>query len=358
MIYFDNAATSPPINIPQLFHNPSSPHALGINAERALRDARKKIAAILGSTDPDEVIFTSGGTESNNLAILGYALANSRQNINLISTPHEHPSILAPIKFAYERNWGTPHTKLVIPTTGPALVSISHVNHETGDINDINAIASDIKKIKPGAAIHIDGAQGFGKESVCLQNIDMYSFSGHKFHGPMGVGGLWIKKGIRLTPLQHGGGQENNMRSGTENVPAIVQMAIAAESACQNFTNNHTHVAQLNSIIRNLKSDLKDVTVNNLGGETSPYILNMSFLGVKGEVLVHALSEKGVYVSMGAACRSRKRAKPALELMGFAPEVAQSAIRFSFSPINTIEEATHAREIIFDLVKQFRKLMK
>jgi len=372
MIYFDNAATTLPIYTSKTLYNPSSPHALGIEAERALRNARKTIASALCLTGKssdlpaktlskinhipaaDEIIFTSGGTESNNLAILGFSLANQRHNTNLISSPHEHPSVLAPIYFACERGWAfTDDTN-----KGATLVSVSHVNHETGDINDLGSISAKIKKDNPSAVIHVDGAQGFCKENINLEDIDMYSFSGHKCHGPMGVGGLWVKKGIRLTPLQYGGGQENNRRSGTENIAAIVQMAEAAEYMSQRLLVNHTHITEIKAILLSLRDNLPDVYVNTLGGEVSPYILNMSFIGVKGEILVHALSEMGVYVSMGAACHSRKRVQSALEIMGFSPEIAQSAIRFSFSPHNTLEEATQARDMIIDAVTRLRNVIR
>jgi len=362
MIYFDNASTTLPLGTPQPFYNPSSPHALGINAERALRDARSKLAAALrlagkpsaktalvtgAIPSPEEIIFTSGGTESNNLAILGYALAKQRHGANLLSSPYEHPSILSPIKFAFEREWAKPDSAAV-------LFSVSHVNHETGDINDISAIAANIRSEYPSAAIHVDGAQGFCKELICFHDIDMYTFSGHKIHGPVGAGGLWVKNKIRLTPLQYGGGQETGLRAGTENVPGIVQMAESACNLSRNLSSNHAHVSRLKAIMLGLCGS-PDVVVNALSGNVSPYILNLSFLGIKGEVLVHALSEKGVYVSMGAACNSRKRTGSSLELMGFAPEIAQSAIRFSFSPYNTANEAEQACGIIEDTVKQLRK---
>jgi len=370
MIYFDNAATTSPINSLKAFYNPSSPHALGIKAERALRDARKIIASALCSANkppslqtitanthyiptPEEIIFTSGGTESNNLAIIGYVLANQKSGVSLVSSPYEHPSLLAPIRFALERDWAVNE-----PVYANNLVSFSHVNHETGDINDINSISSEIKKNNPHAVILVDGAQGFCKEDIDLHNIDMYSFSGHKCHGPSGTGGLWVKKGIRITPLQHGGGQEGNMRSGTENVPAIVQMAEAAESLSQRLAYNRNHVAKIKALMLSLQSNLTDVYVNTLSDNVSPYILNMSFMGVKGEILVHALSEKGIYVSMGAACNSRKLKQSALSLMGFKQEIAQSAIRFSFSPFNTFEEAEKACEITYDTVKQLRNVMR
>ena len=360
MIYFDNAATTSPITPPQLFHNPSSPHALGIKAERALRHSHKTISTILSSSSyqaaPEEIIFTSGGTESNNLAILGYSLANLRHNISLASAPHEHPSILAPIQFAQEQGWARAVSLESQP--GPALICLSHVNHETGDINDIEAISSNTKKTSPDSVIFVDGAQGFCKEKICLRNVDMYSFSGHKCHGPLGTGCLWVKKGLRLTPLHHGGGQENGKRSGTENVPAIVQMAEAAEIMHRNLSANYEHVTKIKSILLGLKESLPDVEINSISNQVSPYILNMSFLGLKGEILVHALSEKNIFVSMGAACRSRKRAKPALELMGFAPEIAVSAIRFSFSPYNTLEEAEQAHAVIAETVTQLRRLIR
>jgi len=364
MIYFDNASTTLPITSPSILYNPSSPHALGLTAERALRNARCAIDSMFNCSN-SEIIFTSGGTESNNHGILGYTLAHMKRSVSLISSPYEHPSILAPIKFAADRGWASsykticPHNsdnEYKIPE-GNVLISISHVNHETGDIHDISAISSLMKKQNPTAVIHVDGVQGFCKEHICIDGIDMYTFSGHKCHGPTGTGGLWIKKGITLTPLLHGGGQEFNKRSGTENVSAITQMAESVEILHKNKDVNHAHVSAIKEIIISLKNALPDVFVNKLTNHVSPYILNISFLGVKGEVLVHALSEKGIYVSMGAACRSRKNAKPALLLMGFTPEIAESAIRFSFSHLNTIEEANLARDIIIEQVKRLRGVL-
>jgi len=364
MIYFDNASTTQPIISPSAFYNPSSPHVLGIMAERALRGARLVIAAALNCS-ASEIIFTSGGTESNNHAILGYTLAHMKQGVSLISSPYEHPSILAPIQFARDKGWASSHNskcpykcsdELLIPK-GNILISISHVNHETGDIHDLSAISSAIKKQNPDAIIHVDGVQGFCKENICIDDVDIYTFSGHKCHGPTGVGGLWVKKGINLTPLLHGGGQESNKRSGTENISGIIQMAEAIEVLTQTKEVNHAHVAAIKEIMVGLKDVLPDVYVNSLSSSVSPYILNISFLGVRGEVLVHALSEKGLYTSMGAACRSRKNAKPALSIMGFAQDIAESAIRFSFSHLNTVDEAKLARDIIIEQVKRLRRLL-
>jgi len=370
MIYFDNASTTKPIGSPHLFHNPSSPHALGIIAERALRDSRSSIALILNnlkprfnkkiipdfSVSPDEITFTSGGTESNNLAILGYALSNLRKGSTLVSSSYEHPSITAPINFASARQWASTALLDMVPSSGNVLVSISQVNHETGDINEVSNLATNVKIKNPEAVIHVDGSQGFCKERINLDSVDMYSFSGHKCHGPVGVGGLWVGKGIALSPLAHGGGQEKGLRSGTENVAGIVQMTEAVEGLSQSIEENYSHVSEIKKTLSSLRDDLPDVMVNSLGETISPYILNMSFLGVKGEVLVHALSEKGLYVSMGAACHSRKSSYSALELMGFSSDRAMSAIRFSFSPYNTLEEAECARELVIAEVMRFRKM--
>ena len=359
MIYFDNAATTQPFNTPGIFYNPSSPHSKGIEAEKALVAAREKIAVALGpSSNQGEVIFTSGGTESNNMAIIGYALSQLRNPIFLVANPYEHPSVLVPMHFSCEQSWASGfYPDIKERYMGPSLIALSHVNHETGDINDVNAVAAKIKKNNPNAVILVDGVQAFCKENINLDGIDFYSFSGHKCHGPTGAGGLWIRKGMRIVPSLYGGGQENGLRSGTENVAGIVQMADAVHMIHDNIAANKVHAANVKEVFLGLKDMLPRVSVNSLGGEASPYILNMSFLGVKGEILVHALSEKGIYVSMGAACRSRKKARPALEIMGFSSEIAESAIRFSFSHLNTVEEAETVRDIIIDEVTRFRKIL-
>lgn len=355
MIYFDNAATTPtlPYLNCDIFGNPSSPHGLGIKAERALYDARK----VFFNISDNELTFTSGGTESNNLAILGFVLANKRENIILFAEPWEHPSILEPIKHA-ELHLGVksiiaPRQEWNTATGGKSLACLSHVNHETGDINDAQSIALELKKQNPSTTILVDGAQGFLKESLTLNNIDMYAFSGHKFHAPCGTGGLFVKKGIRLSPLFYGGGQEKNLRPGTENLEGIIKMS---QAATFHLNNSPHHVKEIYSIISGIKNELDGVEINSIANKTSPYILNMSFLGIKGETLVHMLSEKGVLASMGAACRSRKKIKTTLEEMGFGH--SQSAVRFSFSCLNTLEEAVQGREIIINCVNQLRRVLR
>ena len=341
-IYYDNASTTPTMPYSSEFiANPSSPHALGIVAERKLTTARQDIANIVGC-QPSEIAFTSGGTESNNLALIGAATSSRRQQLTFFAQPWEHPSILQPLNYIASQGLGNvvvaPHQDW--HSTSPCVAAISHINHETGDINNIQSIAQQLKLDSPRVIIMVDGVQGFCKHALDMASVDMYSFSAHKCHGPIGVGGLVIRNGLRLSPLMHGGGQENKLRPGTENVNGILHMA---EAAKQNCTND---VEKVKSILAELASELPNVHINALTDNVSPYILNMSFIGIKGEPMVHLLSEKGLYASMGAACQSRKNTKTALEAMGFSKERASSAIRFSFSHLNTVEEAIVAKEII------------
>jgi len=363
MIYFDNAATAaPPVLWPeQYFGNPSSPHKLGLRAERSIGNARSAFAKILNCRE-SEIIFTSGGTESNNLAIIGFAMAHRRQDTGVFAEPWEHPSVIEPIGFIKEQSLAESYIAPVMAkktfSHALQLISISQVCHETGTINDVASIAKSIKKDHPKAVIHVDGAQGFCKESVDLSDIDMYSFSAHKCHGPQGVGGLMVRGGIRLAPLMYGGGQEKGQRPGTENVAGITMSADTAERLYHSLEVNHNHVTNINTVIKSIQDDLPDVLINSRSDAVTPYILNMSFSGINGETLVHLLSEKGIYASMGAACRSRKKVKTALEQMGFDQQRAKSAVRFSFSHLNTLEEATEAKAIIIDAVKQLRRMIR
>jgi len=369
MIYLDNAATTYQIassNMLSPMGNPSSPHGMGIRAERAINKSRETLANIILNCKTSELFFTSGGTESNNLALLGYIFANKKQNITIATEPWEHPSVLEPLLFAgSEQNITTSCKVIFTPKENwnrndINLVSISHVNHETGDINDIITLAKTLKKENPAIIIHVDGVQGFCKEPpIDLTHIDMYTFSGHKCHAPTGIGGIVIKNGVRLMPLMYGGGQENKLRPGTENTQGIIELAEIAALLYASRDEHYTYITNIKKELATLKNDLQDVEINTLNNFSSPYILNMSFLGVKGETLVHLLSEKGIYVSMGAACRSRKKHdQSALEIMGFSQERAQSAIRFSFSHLNTMEEIYKVKEIIIESVKLLRRITR
>jgi len=411
-IYFDNAATTMPLFSARenafamscdsnrnaqgmffsgdsgagFFANPSSPHVLGIQAERALFAARKEMASVLGCRE-NEIIFTSGGTEANNLAVLGFALANKRQQPKIFASMWEHPSVVEPILFAEELGLAeaviaplslsvsSPSQSQNGRNACPRLVCMSHVNSETGDIANINEWAAKLKSENSETVVFVDGVQSFCKEPVDLSNIDIFSFSGHKLHGARGVGGIFVRNGIRLVPLMRGGGQEGGIRAGTENTANILQTVDAVKKMHSSMQDNHARVLSIKNELLQLVTDLPDVFENTLQNsakdsnevsdfqegfinKTSPYILNLSFSGIKGETLVHILSEKGIFTSMGAACRSRKKQKSALELMGFTQERAQSAVRFSFSHINTIEEAAITREIIVEQVNMMRRVLR
>jgi len=355
-IYFDNAATTPPL--PNLsgnfFGNPSSPHSLGRAAERELFTARQFFAKTF-KCNTSNIFFTSGGTESNNIALIGYALAHQRKNLTIMAQPWEHPSILQPLKYIKDNGLAevliAPYDNWNLCTTENRLAAISHVNHETGDINDISSIAKSLNNTK----IMVDGVQGFCKEEIDLTPVDIYTFSAHKCHGPTGIGGLMSK--TKLTPLLYGGDQEGTLRPGTENVQGIMAMVTAVQYIRENKTNHHSYVATIKAKLEELTQELPGIVINTAGNKLSPYILNMSFLGLKGETLVHLLSERSVYASMGAACRSRKNIKSTLEVMGFPPEVANSAVRFSFSHLNTLAEATTAKDIIIECVTRLRKML-
>jgi cysteine desulfurase len=291
---------------------------------------------------------------------MGYAFAHMRRavesHVTLVADAWAHPSVIAPMRFATERGFAKMQTLddfLQSADPSPTLVSLSQVNHETGDITDLKTTIAQIKKINPAAVVHVDGAQGFCKEAISLNGIDLYTMSAHKFHGATGVGGLFVKQGVRLVPLLHGGGQENQLRAGTENVTGIANMATAAEQFIQNRQSYHAHVTAIRDTIAALANVIPNTFLNHTLEKVSPYILNMSFLGIKGEVLVHALSAHGLYVSTGAACQSKKKIRTVLEEMGFSKERADSAIRFSFSCKNTIQDAENACEIIVRTVREF-----
>ncbi|MCL2189359.1 MAG: aminotransferase class V-fold PLP-dependent enzyme [Defluviitaleaceae bacterium] len=370
MIYLDNAATTPLLSCPALedapfFANPSSPHTLGIIAERAITQSRQVLGDIL-LCKPAELIFTSGGTEANNLAILGFAFAHMKTHPRptLFAEPWAHPSVLAPIQFAAEQGFAqaviAPAKEWNIPG-GAALCCLSHVHHETGDITPIADIARETKKINCNAVIFTDGAQGFCKDIHAAQVYtasDLYSFSGHKCHAPTGTGGLMVRVGVKISPLLHGGGHENGLRSGTENTAGIVHMAHCARYLHENATLHHERLYYAYNTVANLAGDLPDVFFNRMGSNVSPYILNLSFLGTKGEVLVHMLAEKGIMVSMGAACKSRKKDKSALAAMGKSREFTESALRISFSHLNTQDETEYAKEILRTAVMQLRKISR
>ncbi len=382
-IYFDNAASTPPT--PQIieraasfmgdfYGNPASGHSLGIAAARELKRAKEIISELL-HVHPDEIIMTSGGTEANNLAIVGTVMSRKRTHDHIILGKTEHPSVLSladiltnegfTVTYAEPDKDGKVNGESLFNgvTEKTALVSIMHVNNETGAINDIDGLARAVKKKNANTIFHTDGVQGFCKERLSLSNIDLYSMSGHKIHCIKGVGVLYKRKKVRIRPLLYGGGQQQDIRPGTENTLGTVLMAQAAQDMFSSMADNRHSIKAVKDILATAAQTIPDVYINGSPESDSPYILNMSFMGLRGEVLMNALSARAVYVSTGAACKTaggrggKNAGYKVLEVMGYSKQRADAALRFSFSHMNTTEQAHEALEILCETVAQLRRTM-
>ncbi len=379
-IYFDNAATTKPFDEvvkhmsdvqTNYYGNPSSLHIKGLNSEKLIREARATVAGCIGAT-PDEIVFTSGGTESNNLAVSGFLSANPRSGKHILVSTIEHPSVLEIAKdldggsSGYDVDYVTVdkngyvdidyfRKKLRIDTV---LVSIMMVNNETGAIQPIEAIVRIMKEMGSRAALHVDAVQAFGKIPVlpAKTGIDLMTLSSHKLHGPKGTGALFIKKGVKVKPIILGGGQEGLMRSGTENVAGISGFGLASKKVCDNLISDSARMNSLKERFeRFIKNEIGGVKINT-PPNASPYLLNVSFEKVKGESLLHHLEQKGIYVSTGSACSSRKKTRSyVLAAMGSDKNEISGAIRFSFSSLTNEEEIRTALLILKGLVYNLRR---
>lgn len=330
------------------YGNPSSLHTLGFRAEQALTEARRNIAAALGAKE-DEVFFTSGGTESNNLAIFGAAYARKRMGMHIVTTQIEHPSVTNAVrqleKEGWEVTWLQPDREghilpeavqeAVRPDT--TLVTMMAVNNEVGTILPLDAAAQAIAAKKAPALLHVDAVQGFGKLDLRPERrkIDLLSISAHKIHGPKGVGALYVRKGVRMAPRTFGGGQEHGMRPGTEGLPAIGGFG-AAVKALPPVNEGLRQAEELAAICREKLLALPGVEFNS-PEDALPYIVNFSVGAVRAETMLHFLAARGVYVSSGSAC-SKGKQSPVLEAMGLPRERIQAALRVSFSHLNTLED--------------------
>ncbi|WP_141432038.1 cysteine desulfurase family protein [Bacillus sp. 03113] len=379
MIYFDNSATTKPFQAviesyvkvsSQYFGNPSSLHRLGLQAEQLLMQARAQMAELLKVTSK-EIYFTSGGTEGNNLAIKGAANMHQRRGKHLITTSVEHPSVKNPMEQLKDQ--GFEITYLPVDKEGRVniddlrreirpdtiLVSIMHVNNEIGTIQPIEEIG-EFLSVFNHILFHVDAVQGVGKIPLDIKKakIDLCTISGHKFHGLKGTGVLYVRHGVRLSPLHSGGGQESHLRSGTENVAGIVSMAKALRLAISNGQSNRKEMQLLNELLRKELNKIEGITIHSPQQLCVPHILNFSIEGFKAEVFVHALEEKDIYVSTMSACSSKKKnTSTTLLAMGVSKELAQSAIRISLSYENTIDEAKKAVAAVKELVIQLRKVL-
>ena len=378
MIYLDNSATTRTLDaaaeaaakyMRQDFFNPSAAYSPAVEAERAVNAARSRLASMIHAA-PEEIIYTSGGTESNNTAIFG-PLKARRGTGRIIVGATEHPSVYSAImtlKGPYNitearvDSTGTQDVNSLMSalSNDVAFVSIMHVNNETGAINDIPSIYKAVKQRAPGAIMHVDGVQGFLKVPFDARYCDMYSISGHKFHAPKGVGALYIKRGVRFAGGQIGGGQERNLRSGTTNTPGIMGMDAAIEYYQANLDEIRRKLMQMKLRLAKNLSFIRDAYIN--GPEPSlgaPHILNVSFLGIRGEVLLHALEEKGIYVSTGSACSAHKKGKNRiLNAMGVVGDGQEGAIRFSICPFNTEDEMDITADVIEEQLAFLRRFKR
>ena len=360
-VYLDNSATTMAYrSVGELvqkvmcedYGNPSSMHNKGVEAEKYIKEAKETFAR-LWKVQEKEVYFTSGGTESDNMALIGAARANKRAGNHLITSSIEHPAIINTMRFLEEEE-GFRVTYLPVDQYGrirldalqealcedTILVSIMYVNNEVGSVQPIQEAASIVKAYNKDILFHVDAVQGFGKYKMYPKKlkVDMCSVSGHKIHGPKGVGALYIGENVKIRPIVYGGGQQHDMRSGTENVPGIAGLGKAAELIYENHEEKIAHIREIKDhFIKRVMEEIPDVKDNS--GD-APHVASISFLGVRSEVLLHALEEREIYVSAGSACSSNKpEVSGTLKGIGLTKEYYESTLRFSFSIFNTVEEA-------------------
>lgn len=381
-IYLDYAATTPissevkevMINHFDTFGNPSSLHHLGVVAEKLIKQARKQVSDALGVNER-EIIFTSGGTEANNLAIQGLTL--NRTNARYITSQIEHPSVLGTFEWL-EKN-GADVVYLPVDEQGrvmlealksalskeTVLVSIMAVNNETGTIQPVQEIGTMIQtfnqEFQAQVRFHVDAVQAFGKFTLMPEklNVDAMSISAHKIGGPKGIGALYVKKGINLKPLMFGGQQEQGVRPGTENGLGIVAFGKAAELAKNHMAQRESYVKEIKATFIDALMQEPEIIINGtVDASASPYIINLSVMGVKGEVLLHTLEMKGLYVATGSACSSKKKvASHVLRAMKLNDARLEGAIRISFSHLTTIEEVKMATDMLIESAKTLRSIM-
>ena len=381
--YLDNSATTVVVapvkdimikTLCEDYGNPSSLHLKGVDAEKYVKKSREVIAKSL-KVDEKEIIFTSGGTESNNLALIGTALANMRAGKHIITTCFEHASVLSTMDFL--KDMGFEITYLSVDSNGKidlnqlkeslrsdtVLVSIMYVNNEIGAVEPIEEISKIIKSYNEKIVFHVDAIQAYGKFKINPKRaeIDLLSVSGHKIHGPKGSGFLYASGKAKLKPIIYGGGQQKGMRSGTENVPAIAGLSEAVKYSYDNFNEKQEKMYALKDYFIDEVSKIDNIKVNSKKGrEGAPHIVSVSFIGVRSEVMLHTLEDKNIYVSAGSACSSNKQKNVSATLkgIGLKPEEIDSTIRFSFCYETTKEEIDYALGVIKENINTLRKYVR
>lgn len=381
-IYFDNSATTRCFEsvvdlvgklMREDYGNPSSMHKKGIQAENYVRAAKRIISENLKVAEK-EIVFTSGGTESDNLAIIGTAMANKRAGMHIVTTKVEHSAVLNSMKYLEEQGFCVTYVpvdrygvvcldqleKALTPDT--ILVSVMHINNEVGAVQPIWEISKLIKEKAKNAAFHVDAVQSYGKYRIYPKKwgISLLSVSGHKIHGPKGTGFLYIEDKLKIKPVLYGGGQQGGIRSGTENVPGTAGLGAAVEEIYKDFEEK---VKALYELKRYFTEGLKKLDAVRINGpeleQGAPHIISASFLGIRSEVLLHALEEYEIYISAGSACSSNKPAPSAtLSAIGLKKEELETTVRFSFSFDNTLEEAEECLERLQEIVPKLRRFTR
>lgn len=352
------------------FGNPSAMHQKGVEAEKYVKESQEILSRIL-KVKPQEILFTSGGTESNNLALIGGAMANKRAGNHVITTAIEHAAVGAPVQ--HLKDLGFEVSILSVDGQGvisleelerelredTILVSTMYVNNEIGSVQPIEAIGKLVHAKAPKALFHVDAIQAFGKYRIFPKKlgIDALSVSAHKIHGPKGVGFLYINEKVKILPQILGGGQQNGMRSGTDNVPGIAGLGMAAKKIYANLDENVAKMYELKQYLVNGLQAMEDVLINGMPVmEGAPQIVSASFLGIRSEVLLHTLEDREIYVSAGSACSSHKRqGSSTLTAIGLKPEQKETTLRFSFCEETTKEELDYCLEVLGEVLPMLRR---
>ena len=381
-VYLDNSATT--ACFPEVarfmteimcehYGNPSSMHRKGLEAEHYIKEAKDTLARIL-KVNARELYFTSGGTEADNLALIGCAWANHRSGRHIISTKIEHPAVLETL--AYLEKQGFEITYLPVDEHGiirlsdleaalrkdTIIVSIMHTNNEIGSLQPVAEAGQLIKRINPKCLFHVDAVQGFGKARIYPKkmNIDLLSASSHKIHGPKGVGLLYVSDKVKIIPINFGGGQQKNLRSGTENVAGIAGMAMPAGKLYEKLDEEVIRLYELKQYFVEGLKKIPDVQVNGFtDGRSAPHVISFSVRGVRSEVLLHSLEDKGIYVSAGSACASNHpQTSKTLMAIGLDKSLWDSTIRFSMSVFTTREEIDYTLQTLYDMIPMLRKFTR
>lgn len=378
-VYLDNSATTRAYDsvgdlmrkvMCEDYGNPSSMHAKGVTAEHYIKEAKETLAKLMKVQDK-EIFFTSGGTEGDNLALMGVARANRRRGNHLITSAIEHPAVINTMRHLEEEGYRV--TFLPVDRYGrirldalkealcedTILVSVMYVNNEVGSVQPIAEAASIVKAYNKDILFHVDAVQGFGKYRIYPRklNVDLCTISGHKIHGPKGIGALYVGSHVKIQPIVFGGEQQKNVRSGTENVPGIAGLGLAAKLIYQDLDEKVARMRELKAHFIEGVQEIQDITIHGLYDETSaPHIISVGFAGIRSEVLLHALEEKGIYVSSGSACASNHpQISGVLKGIGAGQEYLDATLRFSMSEFTTLEEIDYTLETLYNIVPVLRK---